>query len=763
MKKNQQQFFSEVITATLSQQKCSLHNISYIVLDGNLLYDKYQSGSLHSFDVLQTLIMDSNMPLSRSRSNSVSAHLDQFETPNKKIPFSPFQSPPNINMETESMMVKLPAIILEHILLCLPDKYTGYLSQVCKHWYREIGTTSPYLWKHLLLRKKWPLPIMNSLSSSEKTNTIPDLFRQTYLSHYQITRDIKAVQSCIRQFHSYQDKKISLKSFMAAYQNFKSTRDAPDYPNACITIKSFDDTRILAAYPLDGTLRLFEASATANTQTISSPTNQIHSNAKLSCRQLVCIKAVPKNMKKNQFRLIHMDLDDSYITCLSEMYVVNHNHRFMDEDEINAAGNNDRFFPRMISRIEPLLTIISREDLLCAAGGLDSQLENDDALMVLNIKEVVLKFLKDMESNFVGNLSDDTSSILSLDRDDMEVKVTGDVIACRNGYVCFEVSICTYVEDNIDFQTLVDRKICLLSKSKQAIVWMHDVSTHFLPSHSLILASSTASNWNSNGTQRTRQPTHIAMASNLTPHIYVFQIKRHGVSTEAQLVKHSDLCWLDMTSEGWRIVSNGKRKLVVLSSNLVVTGDTYQSANNDSFSSILSFYPFDCDEQDDTPSFLTLKGNCRIISVEPIGKKYIIVLCHCKYDNVLEYSGQWFEPTQEESDVIEARIIHVPSCTEIENIHLTTHDIWMNMIDNENGIPFIFSGSYSHLAMGVSWYGMIMTGSSVRDVLVNAAKKLAIVEEEKKSGKKKQHRSKLGQHRNKHMKKDGFARGMRIM
>ena len=758
MKKNQQQFFSEVITATLSQQKCSLHNISYIVLDGNLLYDKYQSGSLHSFDVLQTLIMDSNMPLSRSRSNSVSAHLDQFETPNKKIPFSPFQSPPNINMETESMMVKLPAIILEHILLCLPDKYTGYLSQVCKHWYREIGTTSPYLWKHLLLRKKWPLPIMNSLSSSEKTNTIPDLFRQTYLSHYQITRDIKAVQSCIRQFHSYQDKKISLKSFMAAYQNFKSTRDAPDYPNACITIKSFDDTRILAAYPLDGTLRLFEASATANTQTISSPTNQIHSNAKLSCRQLVCIKVVPKNMKKNQFRLIYMDLDDSHITCLSEMYMVNHNHRFMDEDGINAAGT--------ITRIEPLLTIISREDLLCAAGGLDSQLENDDALIVLNIKEVVWKFLKEMESNFLGNIYDDLSSILSTDIDDIDVKVTDDVIACRNGYVCFEVSICRYVDDNIDFQTLVDRKICLLSKSTQTIIWMHDVPTHFLPSHSLKLASSTASNWNSNGTQRKRQPTYIAMASNLTPHIYVFQIQKRGMSSEAQLVKHSDVGWLDMTSKGWRIISNEKRKVVVLSSNLIVTGDTYQSSNNNQFCSILSFYPFDNDTEDDSPSFLPLNGNCRIISIEPIGETYIIILCHCKYESVLEYSGQWFEPeslTQEESDVIEARIIHAPTCTEIENIRLTTYDIWVKMIDNDNDIPLVFSGSDSHFAMGVSWLGMIMTGSSVRDVLVNAAKKLAVVDEEKKSGKKKQHRSKLGQHRNKDRKKDGFARGMRIM
>ena len=98
-----------------------------------------------------------------------------------------------------------------------------------------------------------------------------DVYRSTYLSHYELIRDLHAAQSHIRPMVSststINTTPKNATATMVATQAFKSARHSPDYGNGCVELKLFDDKRVLAAYRLDGTLRLFEASATPTTIT----------------------------------------------------------------------------------------------------------------------------------------------------------------------------------------------------------------------------------------------------------------------------------------------------------------------------------------------------------------------------------------------------------------------------------------------------------------------------------------------------------------
>ena len=807
---NKETLVSNVITQTLSLEKCSLFHVCYIAIPGHLLYDKFRGGSICDEDQLQTLLMEST---SRSRSNSIAANIDTLDTT---------QSSPEGNHE--QTILKLPAIVLDTIAIFLPDVYAAYLPKVCHHWRLEIGTTSPFLWTQLLLRNGWNVPEINStLSTSSSISslhalsspnaimstsaTIPmtphllspmaisqlgsspmtspsqlisplqspnfdppsfqspgkfhppltqqtpsQLYRRTYLSHYQICRDLRAATFPIRQLldsksipnpTSTQNQSTShVSNYLTATQSFKASPNSPDTLNHCISLKNFDDTRVLAAYNLDGTLRLFE----------SHPTS-----TRCTCRQVVCLRALPKTYKKNRFRLMSMDVDDTNIGCICE---VDKNYSIPDEDEFLLFG----------ARTEILLTIISREDLLCAAGGSTADLEEEHSLMVVNLTYGVLDYL------------DKTEFLDEEDRSEMQVKVLGNVMACREGHFCFVVSIRrpSHVPPSVHEPMLmiVDHKVCVFSKSANQIIKMYNVPTELHPhTHSpmIALASSTASNWSSDGKQRRRQLTSIALVSNVAPSIYVLKVHRRGTSTHPQLVQHSDVGRIELESEGWRSLTTSPRIIAVLASNQIVVGDSYEMEGHFGarYQSVLTVYSIGNDQEheevrmESNPWSMPLEGNCNLICMEPIGETYVVVICRQKKkkERPLEYGGQWFEEDPDDADdpleVLEARIIHVGSMQEIDRMELMPSEFWNSSTEP---FPFLFAGSMSSMTMGLSWHGMVITGSAVRDAFYTAVKKAAsIMEEEAKSGKKKRTpRTKIAMHRNKN-KKDGFARGMRSM
>lgn len=83
-------------------------------------------------------------------------------------------------------IMKFPSPVLEHITRYLPDSYSGTLPMVCKSFYNEIGTSSPALWKALLIRHDWPVNRSTGEYCKNPTH------RESFVQHYHVCHRVDA-------------------------------------------------------------------------------------------------------------------------------------------------------------------------------------------------------------------------------------------------------------------------------------------------------------------------------------------------------------------------------------------------------------------------------------------------------------------------------------------------------------------------------------------------------------------------------------------
>jgi hypothetical protein len=356
---NPDRSMSESIGEALTRQGCSVGSIVYFVIDDQLLYDRHRDG---------TLLDEQGMNSGDYRRQS--------------------------SADVQEVVLLLPASILEHALTFLEDNAVAAMCAVCKAWHSEIGRQSSNLWKHLLLRRNWPLPTTEDNDEMDDKEANPSkireellLLKETFLSHYVAVRDVNAIKSGITAMIF----RKSMDDREGCFRSFESIRGSPQAGNPCVTTKIWSPNRVLVAYFQDCTIRLFDS------------VERSGANGNRVCRELVSRSMDPYlRTKKRCCNFIDMALDEEVIGCL--LHVV--------EDGTQAEAN--------------VLTILSRDDFLMH----DETAETETSLQVVDVGQSVLNYLLSCDDVGHGLLQLHDFLRDGGDLDDVEVLISPNLVAC---------------------------------------------------------------------------------------------------------------------------------------------------------------------------------------------------------------------------------------------------------------------------------------------------------------------------------------------
>jgi len=501
---------SDYLVEALSTRNIKLSSIVYVAINNTLIFDRYREG---------VLVNDRDFLFAMAGAESGMGER-------------------RVSMESEesAMALKeLPGPILEHVLTFLPDAAVAAASQVCKAWSHEIGQNSPNLWRHLLLRREWPLPGSANSDNSEEGEEEDEgavgqlLFRQSFLQHYTAMRDANAIKSGINVLVT---NRVAGGREMC-YQDFSTREHAPTEPNCCVALATWAPRRALAAYSRDCSLRLFESTSRNGAEDIL-------------CRELVSVRVDPyKNTKRRRCSLVSMGLDEQSIGCLC--------HVMADNVEAEAY----------------ILVVLSRDDFLLGDSGSTAA---DVNLNVIDIGESVLNYV--LSSDVVDHRMLQLMDFLSEDGEigEVEVLVSQTIAACGYGRFMVEVSISIPSNEADPTMRLLDRKLVLFSANAGAIVWMgesNDLSRPIRPRREDITLSSLRRPPQPGGS---RVACSIVLASVSTPAILVSSIDPSGIVENPQLVEASDFVRNEIHEAGWEIRNPCHQRPIIVTETDIVAG-----------------------------------------------------------------------------------------------------------------------------------------------------------------------------------------------
>ena len=300
----------------------------------------------------------------------------------------------------------------------------------------------------LLNRHNWPF------TSSLEVDDDLDTYRKTFISHYVVVRDIKAMFFASIHLCGETNSSNDKDGLEYAMQRYKSTKGAPVFSddeggdNSKVMVNVWSESvydadkvraRALAAYRHDSTLRLFEVVPRNNT-------------LGTKCRQIACARAVQR--RAGSYELFGMSLDEDVVACL-----------FRSEDP-------KAFF----------LSIISRDDL--ASAGNEGHVD-DDCSREFDIRAMILDFfLSGANGDHYDHLQTALHDYLSIGGGDtslIDVFVTSSLVSCGQGYFLFvaHVAIPGSPDSDDDSEATVvdtdDSRAFLFSVKKGRIV----KSVHF--------------------------------------------------------------------------------------------------------------------------------------------------------------------------------------------------------------------------------------------------------------------------------------------
>ncbi len=259
---------TDLVAKALAAEEVPIASIAYVSFKQLLIFDRFDDGKVLDSDIEDVLLGIGKDDKQSKRS-------------------------------ADGGIQDFPSTVLEHILMFLPDHYSGLLTFVCKNFYREIGTGSPWLWKSLLQRHNWPTPEEIENMQMDTYASPVQLHKQCFISHYKVCHRIDLLVNGIRSMVESSDNIGDPRKDTAIYR-FRDQDKS--FPFVCNNLKLWSDDRVLTTCPENCTLQLYEVSKQ------DESTNTL--------KEVLCTRIAPlPNSKKKKCLLESMDMDDRYIMC----------------------------------------------------------------------------------------------------------------------------------------------------------------------------------------------------------------------------------------------------------------------------------------------------------------------------------------------------------------------------------------------------------------------------------------------------------------
>lgn len=699
-----------VVSKALSDKACNNASIVYVALNNYLIFDRYQGGVLEEELAL----------LFGGRLRSTSVISEASEEPGK------------LRGDQEGFE-SVPAPVLEYILMFLPDISVSTMSRVCRSWNKEIGTSSPNLWRQLLERREWPFPPQFT------TDTKLELVKDTFTSHYEAVRNVRAIKDALSGIMNPHHRKGVIAEDEMVYQNFAIRRNAPAAPNACVAVEVWSSNKMVAAYTHDCTVRLFK-------------TIEKGPDGGKACRELVsvCMDPYVKTKRQNS-ELTAMALDDDMIGSLLQV-----------ESYESGAESGVKTY---------LLCVVSRNDYLEAAGDENalgwSELD-EDALNVIDVGEAVV--------NFLVSTDEMDHSLLRLndflhhggEMEEVEVLVSPSIVACGQGRFLVEVTVSIPdleasddddEEDEPQTMIMLGRKLAIFSATDDAIVWMGDSN----PTESVIPRQRAMRLYGiRHGTVGSRVGSSVVAVTPSSPTILLAEIDPSGFAHSIRQVEAAEIVRAEILSSNteWQVDTERQRPAALTQADILVCDVLFKDRMGDGSrdqKSVVSFYPRFVDNDEISYQTLVLEDTC-VLHLASIQENHIVLVCEeLKEDNrALEEGGDGGLVPDERSVALTAVVVHVPTRQVVDRVGLPYDPSFHEELETGRQ-PLVFSSysSSSMLCVGIWWKGVVMTGSDVRSVGHETSGDSKF---ESPSNKSKRKKKKQARQRD---KKDGFARGIR--
>lgn len=730
---------ADMLQVALSKFKTGVASIVYVVLDKSLIYDRNRDGVMLDYEGRKK-----GDSLDRARTGSLSSSRDGSLLAKNRDEIT----------EAEVQWADLPASLVELVLTLLPDFAVGILPRVCKRWQKEIGKSSPELWRYLLTRRGFPLP---PTTGENDDKSMTRLYHLAFVSNFTAYRDINSVTrtfSMIIQSGRLQTNRpasrFALSDCMALLSDYGRS---PLLNKHVGKAKIWGEGSVLLACPDDCSLRLFEAIGERKGAHVS-----------LACRQTLSVLASPEpNAKRGTWYLHGMDLDDEYVCC------------------INARHDHDENFIATRPAIE-CLCFAKKDDILCASGGVSQnhrpQELEEDVLTTINIQEALIdRFIES------SDLKDDPLQLLRAliqNKENLLCIITcKDIVPCGRGHFLFHVDFLTPIEEEIvDHESLdygiIARRCCLFSCRERKFIWTGNSRTNnendvirdgrdvFGRFHQSCLVGSCTSSISGGMPMSSLTSTiHAVLTTAQSNQILIAEVNKRGevVSKKADGVTAEEInaalgremSSLQRSNED-AMQPSFYRAIAVSSSHIVV-------AHNNGMRPPCSILTFSS-VSGLVESSMKIPGIQRVLQMQPIRSDHIVLLCTVSsrqedWDEGQEdITGDWFgldHGTRDRCRPFSLLLLHVPSRRVIGRFEIPS----VNLAE-----PFMVSlVSAGETVALLHPEGVTMSGGGLRDIRFTEKEKVrnATKAGEGKKIKKKKARLANGA---KGRKKDSFARGM---
>ncbi|KAG7338697.1 hypothetical protein IV203_037300 [Nitzschia inconspicua] len=685
---------SDSIAEAMTRRGCGVASLVYFTLDDRLLYDRYQEG---------LVVQEQDLCSTESR-RSISG--------------------------SEKLVLQLPASILEHVLAFLEDRAVASMCAVCKAWHQEIGKQSGNLWKLLLERKQWPIPVFNDGEAESNPAAERLILHHAFVSHYVAVRDLSAIRSGI--WGILQRKNMDERE--GCFRSFESSRSSPQQGNPSIAIKIWSPNRILVAYEQDCGLRLFDSVERSGV------------GGHRLCRELVARSMDPyQNTKKRKCNLLDMALDEDYIGALLH---------------VKEDGTNAEAF---------ILTVIGREDFLID----DEDAEYDATTQVIDVGQSVLNYLLSCEDVDHGLLQLHDFIREEGDMDDVEVLVSPTLVACGYGRFMTEVSVSIPLwnsndDDESDLvMNLLFRKFFLVSSSIGAIIWMAD--NNALPrNEDFSMHSSRVEEGGRYGCQ-------IAAVSSNSSSFSIISIDSTGGFHQPTSIDEPPYDPPKDLADGWISRQALDRPVLICGPDVVVAQNTVVEYGDGKkkYLSRLLFHQLGCETQIPPFESIPLEGDVLVERLVNVRSTHLLAICKVfkrrdRAGNELpgilnDIAGHWFGDDQNDTSTISGAssygiLFDLPSRQQVHRICLVEDLNVISEIGMEEALPLLVAASGGTVAASIWWGGVTMTGEAVRTSTIQHKLSESSADDQKASSTKK--KKKIGPKKN--SKKDGFARGMSL-
>lgn len=649
------------ISFKLASTNCPIASIVYVVMDGLIVYDRNRDGIVVSTDEEEILLR--NCPGEGLKRRSVSIGDD----PNNKGTCDP-----SILIHHQNLVQHLPSQVLEYLILFLPDSAAAMLPLVCKSWNKEIGRSSPDLWKKLLKRRCWPETLRQTdvVERIQADFTERDFYRKMFVSHYSAARDIDALSLGLKITGMIGGNK-SINVPLMRDIAFLHAKDNQSHCGPRDTlVQMFSAATALVANCNECILSLFETIETSGQST-------------QRCKKSLSVSVSP--FFERNWRIVAIALDEDKICCLYD-------------------GESNKDSKKFIGTID-------RNDLLCVeSGGTAASKLERDMLNLFDLEDLVLDYLLVCDEDEVTRWLDNHLSSDMYDSDPFQIDIKNNLVACGNGKFLFEAAISLQLhfnedDDDMDLMSSALVKVFLFSEEHGEITWVgpKDISGASTVQFWYPLRTSLVGNgmyMNDYG-----QYSEIAFMSRASTDIATIRVSSDGYVNSVKVGRHVGLSdSIDNRGRLWRRSPEFGRCISVTPSDVIIA-ECYQSTTHTHLThrvdlkTIFSFYPIDSKSGKTTN--LMVDGNCVRTPIKSIRSDYIVAFS---------------QERSSDPDALHILLIYVPSRKVIHKACVVNFQLI-------NAFDLIKIDTQLHSIVLSLRNGLLLVGQDVRELTKKAGKK----------------------------------------